>query len=315
MRNTITVIGAGNGGQALAASAAMQGFSVCLYNRTLSRIGAVVDNGEIRLTGKIQGTGHIDVVTDDIKTAVEYSGLLLVAVTADAHREIAARMLPYLRENQIIVLSPGRTGGVFEIRQLFKEAGLSINVYLAEAQTLVFACRLLEPGVVNVIGIKDRVLLAGEDKNKTALVINELSRLYPCFVPARSLFETSLENFGSLFHTCILLFNAATIERGSVFYFYRDMTEQIARFIERLDRERLRIGEALGMRLLSAEEWISHAYSGIAGKNLLEKVRNNPAYNVLCRPRRSLRGSCWKMFPRGLCRWPPSENCLASRLT
>ena len=55
--------------------------------------------------------------------------------------------------------------------------------------------------------------------------------------------------------------NAATIERNEVFWFYRDMTEQVARFIEKFDAERLAVGKAYGIDLLGVNEWIKFAYN------------------------------------------------------
>jgi len=87
-----------------------------------------------------------------------------------------------------------------------------------------------------------------------------------------------------MFHPCVLLFNAATIERNSVFWFYRDMTPKIADFIEKFDRERLAVGKAYGVDLLTVNEWISYAYPDIEGDTLCEKMKNNPAYHDIKSP-------------------------------
>ena len=65
-------------------------------------------------------------------------------------------------------------------------------------------------------------------------ILDKVKTIYPCFEKANNVLQTSLENIGAMFHPSVLLFNAATIERNDVFWFYRDMTEQVAEFIENL---------------------------------------------------------------------------------
>ena len=155
---------------------------------------------------------------------------------------------------------------------------------MAEAQTLVYACRLVKSGTVNIIGVKDKVLLSAVPASDTDYVIDRIKPAYPCFCAAENVLRTSLENIGAMFHPCVLLFNAATIERHDVFWFYRDMTPEIANFIEEFDRERLAVGKAYGIDLLSVNEWISYAYPTTQGDTLCEKMRNNPAYHDIKSP-------------------------------
>ena len=62
------------------------------------------------------------------------------------------------------------------------------------------------------------------------------------------------------------------------------MTPSIAEFIEAFDRERLAVGKAYGIDLLSVSEWISYAYPETKGESLCEKMVNNPAYYAIKSP-------------------------------
>jgi len=296
----ITVIGAGNGGQAIAGYLSLNGHSICLYNRNLSKIQNIVKTKKIKLKGKINGVGKIEVITDNIKTAVDFSNIIFIATSADAHNEIARKIFPYLKENQIILLNPGRTGGVFEFQKIFSDLNNKKNIFLSEAQTLMFACRILHNGNVNIIGIKDKVLLSSDCINNTNYILQQISSLFPCFIPAKNLLHTSLENIGAIFHTCITIFNAAAIERGESFYFYRDITTQISNFILKIDEERLNIGKAYGLDLIPADNWVSYAYSNITGNNLLEKLKNNPAYHNILSPTSIYSRQLLEDIPTGL---------------
>ena len=280
----ISVLGNGNGGQAIAGYLATQGFEVSLYGRNAESVARLSEMGSIRLVGVIEGTGKVKEVTTDIHASVRGASIVMVVTTANAHGSIARQIAGDLQDGQVIILNPGRTGGALEFKRTLEAAGCTARVYVAEAQTLVYACRLVENGVVNIIGVKDKVLLSAVPSSDTDYVLSKITPVYPCFCAAENVLRTSLENIGAMFHPCVLLFNAATIERHNVFWFYRDMTPEIANFIEEFDRERLAVGKAYGIDLLSVGEWISYAYPATQGTTLCEKMRNNPAYHDIKSP-------------------------------
>ena len=281
----IAVIGAGNGGQAISAYLSIQGHEVNLYHYRKEKVDALNNkNNTIKLVGAIEGDGVLHCVSSDLKKVIEGAEVIMVTTIANAHSTLAEQMAPILQENQVVVLNPGRTGGALEFLQTIKKNGCVNNVYVAEAQTLVYACRIVEEGVVNVIGVKDKVLISSVNSKRTQYVLDKVKSLYPCFEAAENVLRTSLENIGAIFHPCVLLFNAATIERQSDFWFYRDMTPAIADFIEAFDRERLAVGNAYGINLLSVREWISYAYPETKGETLCEKMVNNPSYYAIKSP-------------------------------
>ena len=280
----IAIIGAGNGGQAFAGHLASMGHRVRLFDRDQSKVNEINQSKEISLLGALELKGIIDFASTEIKDVIEDASLILVATTANAHGMVALQMAPYLKDEQIIVLNPGRTCGALEFKNVLNEAGIKSHVYVAEAQTLIYACRLMENGKVNIIGVKDRVLLSAYPASETQYVINFLNNLFTCFFPASNILQTSFENIGAMFHPIVVLFNAATIERGQKFYFYRDMTDGLARLIEAADKERLNVANAYGITPIPAFEWVSYAYDGVKGDTLCERMQNNPAYYEILAP-------------------------------
>ena len=280
----IAVIGAGNGGQAIAGYLGLKGYNVSLYDIDATKIAELQNKGGIELEGRIQGFGSVDNITTDISSAVQGADLIMVTTVANAHRAVAKSIAPLIEENQIIILNPGRTCGALVFKQTLTECGCNTRYFLSEAQTLVYACRVIENGHVNIIGIKDEVLLAGLPASDTDYILDKVKTIYPCFEKANNVLQTSLENIGAMFHPSVLLFNAATIERNDVFWFYRDMTEQVAEFIEKFDSERLAVGKAYGINLLGVKDWIKFAYKDTIGETLCERMRNNPAYRDIKSP-------------------------------
>ena len=92
------VIGAGNGGIAMAGFLALKGFEVNLYNRTKERIEPLMRDPRIELTGWIEGTGMLSMVTDDIKEAIQDTEIIMVTVPATGHYHLAKMMAPYLKK-------------------------------------------------------------------------------------------------------------------------------------------------------------------------------------------------------------------------
>lgn len=280
----IAVIGAGNGGQSIAGYLALQGYETSLYDIDVQKMDILKQKGGIELTGRIEGFGKIDCITTDIAEAVKGAEIVMVTTVANAHRAVAKSMASYVEEGQVIILNPGRTCGALVFNQTLQTEGCTKRYYLGEAQTLVYACRVIENGKVNIIGVKDEVFLAGLPASDTEYILSKINPIYPCFIKADNVLRTSLENIGAMFHPCVCLFNAATIERQDEFWFYRDMTEQVARFIEKFDEERLAVGKAYGVDLLSVKEWIKFAYKDTEGDTLCERMKNNPAYHDIKAP-------------------------------
>jgi opine dehydrogenase len=97
--------------------------------------------------------------------------------------------------------------------------------------------------------------------------------------------HTGLDNIGAIFHPTITLHNAGWIEAtGGDFKFYtQGVTPSIALVMEAIDRERIRIGNALGIKLLTACDWLRLAYDS-KGENLFEAIRNQEGYRGISAP-------------------------------
>lgn len=278
------VLGAGNGGQAISGWLASRGHEVWLYEIVEEKVTNLSKTRQIRLQGAIENVSLLANVSNDIKSTVQGADIIMVVTTANAHAAVARNIAGIVTDGQVILLNPGRTGGALEFKRTLDYCGCKARVYVAEAQTLIYAARLVEDGVVNIIGVKDKVLVSSVPATDTGYVLEKINPDFPMFCPAKNVLRTSLENIGAMFHPCVLLFNAATVERHSVFWFYRDMTPKIADFIEKFDRERLAVGKAYGVDLLSVSEWISYAYPKTPGNTLCEKMKNNPAYHDIKSP-------------------------------
>jgi len=279
-----TVIGAGNGGVAMAGYLALIGYSVNLYNRTLENIISLIKNPYIQITGEVYGKGKLNLVTDNIELAIEDADVIMVTIPAIGHYYIAQLMAPYLKDGQIIVLNPGRTGGALEVYSTIKRI-TDKDIVVAEAQTFIYACRKTSPTSAHIFKSKREVRLAAIPAIKTEQVIDVLKDAYPQFVPAKDVIETSINNYGAIFHPAPTLLNCGHIERGAPFEYYTEgITPSISNFLEKMDAERMKIGYLLNVDTVSAKDWLENSYS-IKGEDLYETVQKNPGYKGLQAPK------------------------------
>jgi opine dehydrogenase len=277
---SVAILGAGNGGLALAGYLARRGQRVTLWNRSPARITAVAERGGIALTlpGSAATLAPIDIATSNIAVGLADASLVVVAVPASAHADVARRCAPFLRDGQSVLLLPGRTGGALEFRRVLREAGCRASILLGEANTFPLAARNVGPAAAVVFGTKTEVRAAALPARRTPELMAAWQPLLPMLLPARSVLHTGFANVGAVLHPTITLLNAERIARGEVFDFYTEgVTPRVAAVLAAADAERRRIARAYRVETPSLEGWIATAYGHYAA-TVREAVGGNPAY-------------------------------------
>ena len=281
------ILGAGHGGKAMAADLALKGFHVTLYNRTWEHIEGIRALGGIDLEGPQgpMGFGALALATANVKDAINDADCIMVVVPATAHCYLAEQCAPHLRDGQIIVLNPGRTGGALEFVKTLRENGCTADVIVAETQTLIFASRSMGPAQAKIFRRKNAVPIAALPATRTPEVLEVLREAYTQFMPAETVLKTSMDNMGAIFHPALAALNAGRIEStvGQFQFYIEGVTPSVARVLETLDRERVTVAAALGVNAISARDWLEMAYNAI-GTSLHEAIHNNPGYRGIMAP-------------------------------
>lgn len=281
MKKKIAVLGAGNGGQALSAHLAMMGNSVRLYElpNFADKLSPIQKAGGVKLTGAISGFGKLEAVTSSIKEALEGAEIIYVVVPSFGQMPIVTEASPYLEEGSSVVFIPGNFGSL-EAANYMGEKRATLNVTLGEADTLPYACRAVEPGVVNVWGLKKSIAVSAFPGKRTNALIDNMQDYFP--IPlraAKNVLEIGFSNMNMIVHPTTVLLNAGRIEStGGDFRFYTDgVTPSVGKLQEHMDKERLQVAKAYGLNLISAIEWIKTAYP-VEGESIYELLAKNPVY-------------------------------------
>lgn len=281
----IGIIGMGNVGQALAGYLSSMHYCVYLYNRSEKRIQEIRQkSNKITLCGIFEKEEQIYCITSDIKKVVKECDILFITIPADSHGEIAEKIAGSLRNNQLIVLVPGRTLGAYKFHKSLCESGLKENVTIAETSTVFWACRLISNGLVQIYSKKKYVEMAALNNTASSEMIKEVQVMFPEIKMVESTFITGLNNIGMVFHPAPFLLNLSRIDRGEKFFYYKEgISPAVASFIEKIDCERLMVGKRLGIQIESAQEWLKNTY-GAEGDTLFECIQNTDAYGEVLAP-------------------------------
>jgi len=285
------VLGAGNGGQGMAAYLARRGWVVRLWNRP--------DDGEVRawlapiraarsleLVGWQPGRVPVELATTELAEAVAGASLVVLVTTADAHRAMARSLAPLLQPGQLVLLVPGRTGGALDFRAGLAEAGRDIReIVVAETNTTVVNSRVVGPGRVEVLGEKRGLPLAALPAGDTGRALERLTGLP--FVAAPSVLSTGLTNFGVPLHAIPMVLNAGWLEDrpGAFLYYQQGISPSVARAVEQADAERLALAGALGVETTPLRRYLVESlgapegdlYASIHGCEMYRTVPAPPA--------------------------------------
>ena len=187
------IIGAGAGGQSMAAILTSKGYIAKLYDIDKEKIHRLQELKTIKVTGVIACEAAPAVITDRIDEVMDDVDVIMVVSTTDAHRSIAYACKPYLKDGQIVMLNPGHCGGALEIANILRgEDGCGKDLIIAEAGDLMYGCRSYEVGNILHTGLKVHVPVATLPASDIDRLMKVLGPIFPCLQPAANVLELSL---------------------------------------------------------------------------------------------------------------------------
>ena len=295
------VAGAGNGGLSMAGHLGLMGFEVRLYNRTDEHLNAVRWYGGVDLEGAVEGFGPVRLATASIQAAVEGSDVIMIVTPSTAHFSLAVAMAPFLHDGQIVVLNPGRTGGALEFREVLKREEVKAKPVIVEAQTFIYASRMINRHRGHIFRVKNGVPASALPSHMTPETLHVLNQAFPEFTAGSNVLATSLENIGAVFHPALTLLNAGWIEstEGNFEYYLQGISPAVARVLQKIDDERLAVARALGIRTVSAREWLYLTYDS-PGENLCAAIKATTGYAGIKAPSTINHRYIWEDVPMSL---------------
>ena len=258
----IAIIGAGHGGFAAAADLTLRGFSVRLYGRSATTIAPVRERGGIELAGALgEHFAPLSMVTDDAGAAIRGADLVVMMAPTHAHAAVAAVVAPHLTEQQILLAAPGHT--VLLIPNVLRRNGCRLGAF-CDTASLPYIARKSGPFAVRITQAARYLVFAAFPGARTAELAERVRPVYPAIQPGANLLETVFPYTNAIHHPPAILCNAGRVEAtgGDYYHYYDGISPAVGRLIDALDRERLAIAQALGVRALPfVEQFYRNGYT------------------------------------------------------
>ncbi|MCL1077323.1 hypothetical protein D5R81_04575 [Parashewanella spongiae] len=260
----ITIVGCGNGGQAIAAHLTYLGYKVTLYapQNHASTLNYLMQNSEVQCCGELNFKVKIHHVTSDMKDALNNAKYIFLCIPGFAHDEIFNSMYNHLNNGQVVCTFNAHFSALFFYNQLLKQSN-KLQVTFVDFNSLPYACRAESPGKISIIAIKKMLSVAMLPRQIMTEVLIELRTILPLeLIVHQSVIKLGLTIPDGITHPINTLLNAGRIGNGNLpFYFYKDgISEKTATLITEMDKERQHIGKLCGFEICSYVEMLNQFY-------------------------------------------------------
>ena len=256
----ITVVGCGAGAFATAADLSRKGHDVTLYvSKAHSKnFDDIRDSKVIRYYDN-ENVDGINVslynVTDEPDIAFAEHDIIFVVTPTFAHESIAYEMTDYVNRNDVVVLSPGSTGGALVFRRVFDDTIPGNAPKLAEIHTLPYTARKKGTDAVRVTLYVDYLLFAAMPAMYNHDIYHIVKELYPSIIMCHDVLETGLNNGNATTHPAPMVLNAGKIEYyGKHKHYAEGITPSVGNVVQAIDDERKNICYAFGYRELDIKD-------------------------------------------------------------
>ncbi|KDR94001.1 opine dehydrogenase [Peptoclostridium litorale DSM 5388] len=269
----VSVIGAGNGGLTAAYHLSKIGNSVCVYDSPMfdTQINAINEKGGIEALEELHeckmlfsGFEKITKATTDIKEAVEFSDVLVLICPSFAQEILFEKMLPHLKDDQIIILMPGNYGGLVLNKIKNDSARSDLKLTFVDAISIPWACRAVEPAKIAIMGLKEFLPMSVFPYSNLEYAKSKIDNILPLRLEfLDNPIVAGLENINFGGHPLLTTLNMGLLENfNGEFNYYRDCCSvATANAAAKMDEERLSVGAQFGFDLKTELEAMNALYN------------------------------------------------------
>lgn len=287
-----TIIGTSVGALAVATELRLANRSVTVASRPeeIASLDRLAGERSLRVVNEASnwgpGAGDLSVsgivFEPDLRSAVSQADIVVVMVPPNFHEALLAPCADILRDDQLVLLSPGGIGGALLISRLAARSAPKLLV--GQTSSMPHAAHPLDDGGIRVTGKKKTLSVGVFPAARTQELLDRLSGEFPQFTGSANVIENGLSSAALGVHPVPMIMNAAQIEqKGSYHYDGYDITPSIARVIEAVDAERQDILRVLGGKVQSFADWLVEAYD-VDGSTFYEVVHNVGSYKQALSP-------------------------------
>lgn len=195
--------------------------------------------------GAIEGTFQPGVASS-AKDLAERADILMIALPAYGHKSVMDAVAPHIRSDQTVLISSHASFGALYLSRLLAMRGIIVPI--VAWGTTVTTGRRPSPVEASVNTVRSKVDICTVPASRGAEGLAVCRSLFgDRFVEREGLLAIALSNLNPQNHLGIALCNMTRMEHGESWGQGLNVTPNVGRLLEALDRERLAISEALGM--------------------------------------------------------------------
>ena len=284
----IAVIGGGNIGTQFACICASKGYRVNLFSSKPEEY-----DGTLEIADEYENVtvGKLNNVTSDIRAAVDGCRIIFVAYPAFMLKELANKLLPFVKPDMNIGILPGTGGAEFAFRECIKAGATLFGV-----QRVPCVARLEKYGKrVRCEGLRKELHLASIPVNKAEELSGFMSDL--CGIPCRALpnyLSVTLTPSNPILHTTRLCTLFADYEEGKVYarnpMFYAEWSDASSELLLACDDELQNMLKAMNELDLSNVRSLKLHYESDTVEAMTAKLRSISSLHNLASPMKQFEG-------------------------
>jgi opine dehydrogenase len=185
-------------------------------------------------------------VASSAKDIVEQADVLMISLPAYGHKSVMDAVAPHIRSDQTVLISSHASFGALYLSRLLARRGIIVPI--VAWGTTVTTGRRPSPVEASVNTVRSKVDICTVPASRGAEGLAVCRRLFgDRFVEREGLLAIALSNLNPQNHLGIALCNMTRMEHGESWGQALNVTPNVGRLLEALDRERLAIAEALGL--------------------------------------------------------------------
>lgn len=242
----VGIAGAGSVAFGKAALLEQAGHRVMLWSPSGERTRELAAGASLVAEGAIEGKFH-PAVASSAEELATWADVVLIALPAYGHKAVFDALAPHLRSDHTVLISSHASFGALYLSKLLSTREKPPPPIVAWGTT---ACtgRQQDTRRVLINTIRSKIDIATIPHSSSATASTISRRLFgERFVERDGVLAIALSNLNPQNHMGIALGNMTRMERGEVWSQGQNVTPNVGRMLEALDRERLAIADGLGL--------------------------------------------------------------------
>ncbi len=256
----IAVLGAGNGGCAVAADMSYRGHEVSLIKTSHAMHDESFqylqeNNGHVQLidfgeNGCMNPTEENRFIKDCYiahlsRNVADIAGaeVVIIYTQTNYHEQLIKRIAPYLQDGQVLLINPGYFSSAYVLKYVDDK-----EITVVEAQSSFIDCRIMKPGTIKVGFRNARNPLGVYPAKNLEYAKEKLEKLGFPFIYNPNIVSAALHNPNLIVHTVGAIMSIPMIDtqKENFCMYHSAFTEHVWNILEKLDAEKMDVLEKLG---------------------------------------------------------------------